>query len=157
MIDALVTAVALSSSPSQTPVEPPAIVRTLDHPSMSGVRPSEYTGRKYKKSQEKFRKCVLRRESNGHYFSTNRDGGYFGGYQMRRALAVGAAWMMRDELRDMFGVTVGTEISRKLRVTEPHKWARFYQDMAFYVVLNAEGTGSGAKHWRGGRFSCALR
>ena len=156
MIDALIAAAALISSQASTSTEPPAIVRTLDHPSMAGIKPSQYTGRKFKQAQENFRKCVLRRESNGHYFSTNRDGGYFGGYQMRRALSIGAAWMMRDELREMFGTKTGTEVSRRLRNVEPHRWSRFYQDMAFYTVLNAEGTGSGARHWRGGRFFCAL-
>lgn len=120
----------------------------------TGVEASAYHGEFYEKSQESKRKCIVQRESNGHYFSTNRSGGYFGAYQMTRPLAIGAGWMMRDELRKMFGRTVGTEIARKLRATEPHKWHRFYQDMAFYTIANWNGEGSGLKHWRGGRFAC---
>lgn len=136
------------------PAEPPPPAMPTHSAVQTGVEASAYHGKFYRKSQEKKRRCIVKRESNGHYYSTNRANGYFGAYQMNRALAVGAAWMMRDELRKMFGHTVGTEISRMLRVTEPHKWHRFYQDAAFYTIANWNGNGSGFKHWRGGRFAC---
>ena len=120
----------------------------------TGVQDSLYTGRYYDSSQESKRKCIVKRESNGHYFSTNRRGGYFGAYQMTAPLAVGAGWMMRKELREMYGFQQGTEIARKLRETPAHKWHRFYQDMAWYTVVNWRGNGTGLKHWRGGRFHC---
>ena len=140
--------------PASTPdvVVPPVASKTAAI--QTGVQDSAYTGRFYNPKWERKRKCIVQRESNGHYFSTNRRGGYFGAYQMTKALAVGAGWMMRDELRDMYGVTVGTEIARKLRATEAHKWHRFYQDMAFYTIASWRGDGTGLKHWRGGRFSC---
>ena len=120
----------------------------------TGVRDSLYTGTYYTPELEAKRKCIVKRESNGHYFSTNRRGGYFGAYQMTAPLATGAGWMMRAELRKMYGSARGTLIARTLRSTPAHKWHRFYQDMAFYTVANWKGTGSGLKHWRGGRFHC---
>ena len=147
MLPSLILAAALVTGP-------PPVVEPVHSPVQTGVEASAYHGKFFRKAQEPKRKCIVRRESNGHYFSTNRSGGYFGAYQMTRALAVGAGWMMRSELRDMFGFTVGTELSRKLRKTEPHKWNRFYQDMAWYTVVNWNGRGLGLKHWRGGRFHC---
>ena len=61
---------------------------------------------------------------------------------------------MRKELREMWGVTVGNEISRALRATPAHKWHRFYQDMMFFTVANWRGDGVGLTHWRGGRYDC---
>lgn len=150
MFAPLILTLALASGPATPP--PPIVATTAAI--QTGVSESEYHGKYYERSQEKKRQCIVKRESNGHYFSTNRRGGYFGAYQMTRPLAVGAGWMMRKELRAMFGATVGTEIARKLRATEPHKWHRFYQDMAFYTIANWNGEGSGLKHWRGGRFAC---
>lgn len=120
----------------------------------TGVKDSLYTGKYFDPTQEKKRKCIVKRESNGHYFSTNRRGNYFGAYQMTPALAIGAGWMMRAELRTMYGSERGTLIARELRATPAHKWHRFYQDMAFYTIANWKGTGTGLKHWRGGRFHC---
>ena len=136
------------------PAEPPPPAVSAHAASQTGVESSAYHGTFFRKSQESKRKCIVKRESNGHYFSTNRAHGYFGAYQMNKPLAVGAAWMMRTELRKMFGHTVGTEISRILRTTEPQKWNRFYQDMAWYTIVNWKGTGSGLHHWNGGRFVC---
>ena len=120
----------------------------------TGVKDSAYTGRYYNPRYEAKRKCIVKRESNGHYFSTNRRGGYFGAYQMTAPLATGAGWMMRAELRSLYGFEVGTKIARELRATPAHKWHRFYQDMAFWTIANWRGNGTGLKHWRGGRFHC---
>lgn len=150
MLAPLILTLALAAGPSA----PPPVVTYKTDAVQTGVEASAYKGKYFRKSQEPKRKCIVRRESNGHYFSTNRSGGYFGAYQMTKALAVGAGWMMREELRAMYGFTVGTEIARKLRRTEAHKWNRFYQDMAWFTIANWNGTGSGLKHWRGGRFHC---
>lgn len=151
MLTSLLLTAALVIGPQVGP-PPPAVKTTAAI--QTGVKESLYHGKFFRKHQERKRKCIVKRESNGHYFSTNRANGYFGAYQMSRPLAVGAAWMMRDELRKMFGHTVGTEISRVLRKTEPHRWHRFYQDMAFATVANWNGEGSGLRHWHGGRFAC---
>jgi hypothetical protein len=60
------------------------------------------TGKFYRASLEDKRECIVRRESNGHYFSISRSG-YRGAYQMSDALARGATWMMLDEHRTSSG------------------------------------------------------
>lgn len=153
MFPSLVLAAALLI-PTATPDVVVPVVASKSSAIQTGVRDSLYTGEYYVPSQESKRKCIVQRESNGHYFSTNRAGGYFGAYQMTAPLAVGAGWMMRKELRHLYGFQQGTEIARKLRETPAHKWHRFYQDMAFYTIANWNGDGTGLKHWRGGRFHC---
>lgn len=140
--------------PATTPDVVIPVVASKTSEVQTGVRDSLYTGKFYDPQYEEKRKCIVRRESNGHYFSTNRAGGYFGAYQMTAPLAVGAGWMMRGELRKMYGFQIGTEIARKLRATPAHKWHRFYQDMAFWTIAGWKGAGSGLHHWRGGRFYC---
>ena len=124
------------------------------HP--SGVQESAYHGKFYRAGQEAYRKCVLRRESNGHYFSTNRAGDSWGGYQMTKALGVGAAWMIQPELMRLLGKDRGRKVAAWMRSVTPDHWNRWQSDAAFYTVLNWNGDGSGAKHWRGGRFTCTL-
>lgn len=140
--------------PTATPDAVIPVVASKTAAIQTGVKDSTYTGDFYNPTYESKRKCIVQRESNGHYFSTNRAGGYFGAYQMTAALAVGAGWMMRGELREMYGFKVGTQIARELRATPAHKWHRFYQDMAFWTIANWRGNGTGLKHWHGGRFSC---
>ena len=148
----VITAALLIPTATPDAVIPVAVHKTAAI--QTGVKDSSYTGDFYNPTYESKRKCIVQRESNGHYFSTNRAGGYFGAYQMTSALAVGAGWMMRGELREMYGFKVGTEIARELRATPAHKWHRFYQDMAFWTIANWNGDGTGLKHWRGGRFHC---
>ena len=151
MLTSLILAATIATTSA---IAPPPVVVPTTATVQTGVKASAYHGKFYRKQYESKRRCIVKRESNGHYFSTNRSSGYFGAYQMNRALAVGAGWMMRDELKEMFGATVGTELARKLRKTEPHKWHRFYQDMAFWTIAEWRGDGSGLHHWRGGRFAC---
>ena len=153
MFPSLLLATALLV-PTVTPDVTVPVVAGKHWSVQTGVKDSLYTGQFYVPSLEPKRKCIVKRESNGHYFSTNRRGGYFGAYQMTAPLAVGAGWMMRAELRRLYGFKTGTEIARELRATPAHKWHRFYQDMAFYTIANWNGTGTGLKHWRGGRFHC---
>ena len=153
MIASLILTAALTI-PVVTPDVVIPVVASKSAPIQSGVRDSIYTGEFFDPTYESKRQCIVRRESNGHYFSTNRAGGYYGAYQMTKPLAIGAAWMMRKELRKMYGFDNGTRISAELRATPANKWHRFYQDMAFWTVAGWKGQGSGLKHWRGGRFSC---
>lgn len=127
----------------------PAPLAPAALPSQSGVTTSVYHGKFFRQACEPERKRILKRESRGHYFSTNRKSGYFGGYQMTKALARGAAWMMTRELKVMFGKQ-GIVIRDVLLRTEPHHWARFYQDMAFATVAFWDGTDRGLRrHWGG--------
>lgn len=132
---------------------PPVVMHKSD-PIQTGVQDSAYTGKFFRESQERWRKCIGQREGRFQYWGTGANGRYESTYQMTDALVRGAAWMMRPELKRMFGKERGTAISEKLLRTPGSKWHRFYMDMAFYVVLNWNGDWSGKKHWAGGRYPC---
>ena len=150
MIASLLLSLALLAAPTV----PIAVVADRSDPVQTGVQDSYYQGEFYRKSQEPIRKCIGQREGRFQYWGTGNNGFYEGTYQVTDALAVGAGWMMRKELREMWGVTVGNEISRALRETPAHKWHRFYQDMMFFTVANWRGDGVGLTHWKGGRYGC---
>lgn len=135
-------------------VAAPAPVAAKTDPIQTGYQPSAYTGEYYREHQEPYRKCVGQREGRFQYWVTGNNGYYESTYQMTDALVRGAAWMIRPELKDMFGAEEGKRIGDILLVTPGHKWHRFYMDMAFYTILNYKGEWSGKKHWRGGRWSC---
>ena len=153
---ALAVALIIAPAPTEPPAQPQQIelFATKHDPRMTGTR-LPYRGKFWRQHQAELTRCVLLRETNAHWFSTNRSAGYFGAFQFTSALAVGASWMMRDELRQMYGFKVGTLVSRQLRATEMHRWLPFYQQMAFATVLNWEGDESGLSHWHGGRWNCA--
>lgn len=123
---------------------------TLDR---SGVEPSLYRGRFFRPSVERVRKCIVQRESSGHYTSVSHNG-YRGAYQMSHALGQGVTWMMFKEHRALLGDTAAALAMSKLRSTPVSKWTRYWQDAAFSTIYNWEKTKSGAKHWRGGRWHC---
>lgn len=124
-------------------------------PDQTGMAPSAYRGEYFRASQESVRRCIGQREGRFQYWGTGSNRRYQGTYQVTDALAVGAAWMMRRELRRDYGRTVGNEISRQLRLTPAHKWSRYFQDALWFTVANWNGDGSGLKHWANGRWSCA--
>ena len=150
---AAVLAVALLA-PAALPPAPPPVVVSVDDPGQTGVRGSAYTGKYYRASQENYRKCVGQREGRFQYFGTGSNNYYEGTYQMRDQLFIGAAWMLSRELKATYA---NWEVVRaQLLDTPGHKWGRFWQDMAFYTVLNWRGDGVGASHWAGGRYGCTL-
>lgn len=120
-----------------------------------GVRTSAYTGKKFSKTQERWRKCIAKRESNGRYWAINPTGSYRGAYQVSRALAVGMGWMIQQQLvAEGTPKPVASAIGTQLRALPINRWSRYWQDMGFYVTLNAKGMWSGKKHWAGGRYAC---
>jgi len=127
-----------------------ASTATLDR---SGVEPSLYRGKFFRPKLERIRKCIVRRESSGHYTSVSHNG-YRGAYQMSRALGRGVTWMMLREHRALLGATAAEKAMAMLRATPISKWTRYWQDAAFSTIYNWEHTKSGAKHWRGGRWHC---
>ncbi len=127
-----------------------ASAATLDR---SGVEPSLYRGKFYRPSVERVRKCIVQRESSGHYTSVSHNG-YRGAYQMSRALGRGVTWMMLKEHQALLGKTAAQVAMAKLRATPISQWTRYWQDAAFSTIYNWEKTKSGAKHWRGGRWHC---
>lgn len=146
MLEAIVLTAILTTAP--TPVMP------KDAPIQTGYQPSAYTGDYYREDQEPYRKCVGEREGRFQYWGTGSNGYYESTYQMTDALVRGAAWMIRPELKEMFGKEEGKRIGDILLDTPGSKWHRFYMDMAFYTILNYEGEWSGKFHWKGGRWSC---
>ena len=70
---------------------------------MRGVEPSLYRGKYYRSAIESKRKCIVDRESEGHYDVVNPSGAYRGAYQVSASLARGATWMMLKEHKQLMG------------------------------------------------------
>lgn len=85
---------------------------------------------------EKIRKCLLKRESEGHYAVVDPSKRWFGGYQFAMVTSNTAARRMKRP--DLVGVPA-------------NKWSPADQDAAFYVIYDC---GRGRKHWAGGRYPC---
>ncbi len=85
---------------------------------------------------EKIRKCLLKRESEGHYSVVDPSKRWFGGYQFAMVTSNTAARRMKRP--DLVGVPA-------------NKWSPADQDAAFYVIYDC---GRGRKHWAGGRYPC---
>ena len=153
MLASLALSAALLLTPTTATTQMPDLTANRTEAVMTGLK-VPYKGKYYRKHQESYQLCVLRRESNGHWFSTARANGYFGAFQMTKALARGASWMIQPELQAIHGKEMGRRIAQTLRVTEMHQWRPFYQAMAFYTILNWRGDWSGKRHWAGGRFVC---
>ncbi len=117
---------------------------------LRGVRESLYQGKWYMPRHEERRRCIMKRESNANYEAVSAAGLYRGAYQMNRALAIGATWLMQREVRREMGEE-GLKIVRSLREVPPNKWNRYWQDRAFWTIWSH---GKGKHHWRGGAHSC---
>lgn len=118
-----------------------------------GVQASMYRGRFYRPSVERERRCIVRRESSGHYTSVSHNG-YRGAYQMSTALARGATWMMLPEFTRIMGATAAERAMERLRATPTHRWTRYWQDAAFSTIYNWKHAKSGAHHWDATRHHC---
>jgi hypothetical protein len=154
MLESLVLAAALFTGPTESNPTPPQVVATKSDPNQTGKQISAYRGKYFAPSMEPFRQCVAQREGRHQYWGTGSNGLYQGTYQMTAALVRGAAWMMAPELKRLYGPQRGREIRDTLLSTPGSKWSRYYSDMSFWTILNWEGQGSGAHHWRGGRYGC---
>lgn len=124
--------------------------QTLD---MRGVESSMYRGKFYRSAAEDRRRCIIKRESEGHYDVVSHNG-YRGAYQVSNALARGMTWMMLPEHKALLGDVAAERILADLRKTPMNEWPRYWQDAAFFTVFNYESPGSGARHWAGGRWHC---
>jgi hypothetical protein len=155
MSAAVLTATLLLTGVPAEKAPMPTLTASKTHEVMTGAK-APYRGKYWRKQQREYTLCVLKRESNNNWHSTARAAGYFGAFQFSKPLTDGATYMMTKELRVMYGDRMGRDIAAKLRATEMHKWLPFFQHMAFATVLNWESNGSGAAHWAGGRWRCAL-
>lgn len=121
---------------------------------MRGVEPSLYRGTFYRTAIEAKRRCIVDRESEGHYDVVNPSGSYRGAYQVSAQLARGATWMMLKEHKKLMGKQAAKSTLAALRSKPMNTWPRYWQDAAFHTVANWEHTGSGLAHWGGGRWHC---
>jgi hypothetical protein len=129
-------------------------LRSKDTRDMRGVEPSLYRGTFYRSTIEAKRKCIVDRESEGHYDVVNPSGAYRGAYQVSAQLARGATWMMLKEHKKLMGSKTAKQTLAQLRTKPMNTWPRYWQDAAFHTVANWEHTGSGIAHWGGGRWHC---
>jgi len=115
--------------------------------------PSLYRGIYFHADQERFRRCVGQREGMFHYDVRGGGGGnYYGTYQFSRAFQSGAAYeMAKESHRTHDGLR---DDALRLRHKPINQWSRYWQDRAFYTILNARGKWSGKHHWAGGRWHC---
>lgn len=109
----------------------------------TGIMKSLYRGKWFVKKADDNRRCIMRRESGGSYKSVSSRGLYRGAYQMGRALAVGATWMMQREIRKEMGAE-GVAIVKQLRKKPTQQWNRYWQDRAFWTIWDH---GDGRGHW----------
>lgn len=148
MIDSLLLAAALTtSSPDSDRLA--AVTRPSRHSSMIGVKASTYRGRYFTQAGERFRLCVIARESHGHYAAANPSSSARGAYQfLDNSWRESLAYMIRRELRETGTSARDARAVWSVLAANPiSRWSRSMQDMAFFLVLNAEGDRSGARHW----------
>lgn len=111
---------------------------------LKGFEPSLYRGKYFSKRSERFRECVIERESKGNYRAANASSSARGAYQfLDNAWRESLVHMLRPEAKK-HGLLPQV---RKLNNKPIHKWSRYWQDAAFYTVYNHDGPGSGAHHW----------
>jgi hypothetical protein len=110
------------------------------------VSESTYTGKHYAPRWETWRKCVVWRESRDNPRARNRTSSASGTYQfLDRSWRKSLVWMLLPEHRDQ-----RREV-RALRAQPINAWPRYWQDAAFWTVLD---NGKGAKHWALQRSAC---
>ncbi|MDO9485165.1 MAG: hypothetical protein Q7K25_03790 [Actinomycetota bacterium] len=111
---------------------------------MRGIKESLYKGKWFNAKDEDTRRCIVRKETGGNYESVSSGGDYRGAYQMSRALAIGATWMMQSEVRKELGEEPAALVPA-LRNAPTQTWNRYWQDRAFWTIWR---NGAGASHWR---------
>ena len=129
LLTAAILAMGLTLSVTTIPAEA--------HTSSPGAVPaSKYRGKYYDARYESIRKCIVHRESRGHYRVVNRYSGAAGAYQFMPSTSN----------------TVARWIKKWGRVGRPaNTWSRKGQDRAFWRLLNH---GRGLNHWAGGSYRC---
>ena len=110
------------------------------------VRPTSYIGKHHNPRWEAWRKCVVWRESRDNPRAANRSSSARGLYQfLDNNWRVSLTHMLMREHRHRRGDVIA------LRAIPINKWPRYWQDAAFWTVLNQ---GAGAKHWALQRSAC---
>ena len=111
-----------------------------------GYEKSLYRGKYYHADQERFRHCVMSRESHFSYRAANKSSSARGAYQfLDNNWRDGLVHMMLKESKKS-GDGLAPQIKRLFK--KPiHHWNRYWQDRAFFSALNYNGKWSGKKHW----------
>ena len=124
-------------------IHPASSPRAYD---MKGIEPSLYRGKHFNPDRwEKFRLCVIHRESRGNYRAANSRSSARGAYQfLDRSWRDSLVWMLLPEHRKL---GMAKQV-KKLRKKPIHKWNRYWQDAAFWTVINAKP--GNWRHWQGG-------
>lgn len=160
MIDAALFAVAMflpadpvTPKPHASVSREEAAARSSRADDMRGPLPSLYRGRYFNRDQEAFRACVAEREGSNTYMVRGGGGNnYYGTYQFSRAFQHGIPYMMAKE-----STATGDGLRKEalsLRAKAINRWNRYWQDRAFFTVLNYNGKWTGKHHWAGGRWHC---
>lgn len=110
------------------------------------VTPSVYTGKHYNANWETWRQCVVWRESRDNPKAANRTSSARGIYQfLDNAWRVSLTHMIMREHQH------ARDVVMSLRQKPINHWPRYWQDAAFWTVLD---DGAGAKHWALQRSAC---
>jgi hypothetical protein len=113
---------------------------------LKGYKKSLYRGKYYHPDQEKFRWCVMKRESHHNYRAANKSSSARGAYQfLDSQWREGLSYMMVKESKKSDDGLIAN--IRNLKGKPIHSWNRYYQDRAFFTALNYNGKWSGKKHW----------
>jgi len=126
---------------------------------LTGGEPSLYRGKYFRKSQEAFRLCVGDREASFGYTAKGGAGGnYYGTYQISYKFQRGVSgkWgtpgnMATESKHTKDGLR---KQAWKLLDKPIHRWSRYWQDRAFFTILNFEGDWKGREHWGNGAWHC---
>jgi len=110
------------------------VVRTHRANLDRGILPSAYKGPYYDARFESFRRCVVKRESEGRYGALNHGSGAAGAYQFM------PSWTR----------TIQKWTGEYVPI---YAMSRYAQDLAFWRAFNH---GKGASNWAGGRWYCGL-
>jgi hypothetical protein len=117
-----------------------------DAKKLKGYKKSLYRGKYYHPDQEKFRWCVMKRESHHNYRAANKTSSARGAYQfLDSQWREGLSYMMVKESKKSDDGLIAN--IRNLKGKPIHSWNRYYQDRAFFTALNYNGKWSGKKHW----------
>jgi hypothetical protein len=113
------------------------------------VSPSTYQGKHFDARWESWRRCVVWRESRDNAKAANRSSSARGLYQfLDRSWRTSLTHMLIPEHKQR-----RTEVIA-LRAKPINQWPRYWQDAAFWTVLNK---GTGAKHWAYGSSCVAVK
>ncbi len=128
---------------SRLAVEISHALGSRDAQDMKGFEVSLYQGKWYMPKKEQIRKCIMDREANHQYRAVSAGGMYRGVYQMNRALARGATFMMQEEIKKEMPEALAQV--KQLRKIPTQQWSRYWQDRAFWTIWR---NGKGKHHWR---------